>query len=266
MEHWYNNPVVNGFCEMLIESMLYSQIYKTKYVSKAFHGVKITQHKVQNNKSMLLVQNSMVQTSQPPRSSHSHVNKFKESFTNQHHSKIIYSSPILIPMEGSLNPLANIDGDGRVIKKSNPNFKYEQFLRLRNMFFLCLMLKRNESLRKLRFNYLLAQAKNKNKVPEVEIGKFQLFSPFLGKGLQKIIAKAKESFTGSKVSVNKRYDSRFNMNDDPYFNDTTHTDELYERSEAGSSQDSTPVRYVPAAGANKPFNWNGTRRVRTNSV
>jgi hypothetical protein len=31
MEHWYNNPVLNGFCEMLIESMLYSQIYRAKY-------------------------------------------------------------------------------------------------------------------------------------------------------------------------------------------------------------------------------------------
>lgn len=31
MEHWYNNPVLNGFCEMLIESMLYSQIYRAKF-------------------------------------------------------------------------------------------------------------------------------------------------------------------------------------------------------------------------------------------
>jgi hypothetical protein len=31
MEHWYNNPILNGFCEMLIESMFYSQIYKCKY-------------------------------------------------------------------------------------------------------------------------------------------------------------------------------------------------------------------------------------------
>lgn len=30
MEHWYNNPVVNGFCEMLIESMLESKLAKRK--------------------------------------------------------------------------------------------------------------------------------------------------------------------------------------------------------------------------------------------
>ena len=28
MEHWYNNPIVNGFCEMLIESMIYSKLNK----------------------------------------------------------------------------------------------------------------------------------------------------------------------------------------------------------------------------------------------
>lgn len=31
MEHWYNNPVLSGFCEMLIESMFRSQIYKKKF-------------------------------------------------------------------------------------------------------------------------------------------------------------------------------------------------------------------------------------------
>ncbi len=110
--------MVNGFCEMLIESMLFSQIYKTKYVAKAFHGVKITKHKVQSDKTMLLVQNSMVQTSQP-KSSHGHVNKFdfreeRRSVVEPPHSKIVYSSPIVIPMEGSLAKLANIDADGKV--------------------------------------------------------------------------------------------------------------------------------------------------------
>lgn len=31
MEHWYNNPILNGFCEMLLESMFYSQIYREKF-------------------------------------------------------------------------------------------------------------------------------------------------------------------------------------------------------------------------------------------
>ncbi len=43
MEHWYNNAVVNGFCEMLIESMLYSQIYKVKFKIQAEHAVTIFQ-------------------------------------------------------------------------------------------------------------------------------------------------------------------------------------------------------------------------------
>lgn len=31
MEHWYNNQIMKGFCEMLLESMFYSQIYKIKF-------------------------------------------------------------------------------------------------------------------------------------------------------------------------------------------------------------------------------------------
>lgn len=37
MEHWYNNPVVNGFCEMIIESMLNSKI-KRKQIEEPIIG------------------------------------------------------------------------------------------------------------------------------------------------------------------------------------------------------------------------------------
>ena len=39
MEHWYNNPVVNGFCEMLIESMLGSRII-SKRIGEAMEAKK----------------------------------------------------------------------------------------------------------------------------------------------------------------------------------------------------------------------------------
>ncbi len=42
MEHWYNNPVLNGFCEMMIESMLYSQIYKKKLELAAMSTITIS--------------------------------------------------------------------------------------------------------------------------------------------------------------------------------------------------------------------------------
>ena len=31
MEHWYNNGLMNGYCEISIESMIYSQFYKQHF-------------------------------------------------------------------------------------------------------------------------------------------------------------------------------------------------------------------------------------------
>ena len=56
MEHWYNNAVVNGFCEMLIESMLYSQIYKRKFEIQALHGVTIIQDPNEDYKATISIQ------------------------------------------------------------------------------------------------------------------------------------------------------------------------------------------------------------------
>jgi hypothetical protein len=49
MEHWYNNPVLNGFCEMLIESMLFSQIYKGKFEVSAKSELLINVSQAQND-------------------------------------------------------------------------------------------------------------------------------------------------------------------------------------------------------------------------
>lgn len=40
------------------------------------------------------------------------------------------------------------------IKKGNDQFKYESFLRLRNIFYLCLLLKKNPTLQTYRYHYL----------------------------------------------------------------------------------------------------------------
>jgi hypothetical protein len=44
MEHWYNNAILNGFCEMLLESMFYSQIYKEKYRLMTWSVDKFVRH------------------------------------------------------------------------------------------------------------------------------------------------------------------------------------------------------------------------------
>ncbi len=48
MEHWYNNPVLTGFCEMLIESMFCSQINKMKYEKMAKYSFSINKRMIDN--------------------------------------------------------------------------------------------------------------------------------------------------------------------------------------------------------------------------
>lgn len=57
MEHWYNNPILNGFCEMLIESMFYSQIYKVKYELMTFSDARFIRHNSKLSQSQSQSQN-----------------------------------------------------------------------------------------------------------------------------------------------------------------------------------------------------------------
>lgn len=86
MEHEFNNPVVNGFCEILIDSML-----TTKAKRDEIEGLSKVENFNWNSKST-----------------------------------------------------------GKVIKKSNQNFKFESFLRLRNLVFLYSLLKLNPKLKEFR--------------------------------------------------------------------------------------------------------------------
>jgi hypothetical protein len=52
----------------------------------------------------------------------------------------------------------------RIVKHSNDQFKYESFLRLRNVFYLCLLLKKNPSLRLYRHHYIEEVKKQESKV------------------------------------------------------------------------------------------------------
>ncbi len=99
------------------------------------------------------------------------------------------------------------------IKRSNPDFNYKSFLRLRNLFFLCLMLKSNPILRKFRHHYLVQKAKEDRILESVV--KVGTFSESLNKKLGKILVKAKETITGSTNQI-----SKLNVNDLSFFNST----------------------------------------------
>ena len=119
MEHWYNNPVVNGFCEMLIESMIKSKINRSKICDKANRELKL----------LSPVNNTI---------------KFSYSFDNDKKYKILKSEN-----------LENFKG-----KKANREFKYESYLRLRNLFYLVLLLRRFSFLRQHRFHRIEVLKKN----------------------------------------------------------------------------------------------------------
>ena len=209
MEHWYNNAVVNGFCEMLIESMLYSQIYHLKFDIKALHSVTLIQHPDEENKLTLKFERTL---SQQPK-------KYMQS---------VSVTERIIQTPSKFNFRAQSDQTGvKNIKNWNPEFKFRSFLRLRNLLYLCLMLKSNPSLRKLRYHYLLKKSKEEPD-NEVEVAKF---SVSLNNTLGKIITKAKEKITGSSNKIDgskiSLTDSYFKTEDNE--SDSTSVDIKYQR-------------------------------------
>lgn len=208
MEHWYNNSVVNGFCEMLIESMLYSQIYRLKFDIKASHSVTLIQHPEEENKQTLKFERTL---SQQPKKLMQSVSVTERTIQTRSH----------------FNFRARSETGVRNIKNWNPDFQFRSFLRLRNLLYLCLMLKSNPSLRKLRHHYLLKKSKEEQD-EEVEVAKF---SVSLNNTLGKIITKAKEKIIGSanKVNISKvsLTDSYFKTEDNE--SDSTSVDIKYQR-------------------------------------
>ena len=117
MEHWYNNNILNGFCEILIESMFFSQFYRENFRSKSLEIFS-------KNKK----------------------NKFD---TNK--------------------------------------FKFESFLRLRNLIFLYFLLKKNSFLIKYRYDYLHNLRYESSKNPT--FSKTESAKEFLNSRLNKVICK-----------------------------------------------------------------------------
>lgn len=206
MEHWYNNPVVNGFCEMLVESMLYSQIYQKKFELKASIQVEEDANNPSNKTlSVSTTSNNLLRTV-----------TIKPSITKEpgvSRSVSFYQNDNL-ESEDDVPTLTR--QESIMIKKSNPNFQYSSFLRLRNLFYLCLLLKNNPGLRKFRHHYLVNLSQKKEKTIVLEI---ESFSSMVNKKIFKRLVKMKNYVKSPKAvestgNVSARTDNRLNEKND----------------------------------------------------
>ena len=208
MEHWYNNQILKGFCELLLESMFYSQIYKNQYESQA-HSQAYSKQSEVNGSSKFVIKKLISKTATSKTYSTTELiipkvmSKAKQ-FNPMHQLKAL---PVTVPENqeededdnGQFSTMRQLkalpmtvpekqeedeDDNGHKIdiadlvlrdqeeqrrnpstltrmtsrkegrKKANDSFKYKSFLRLRNMIFLCLLLRKNPSLQRYRLHYL----------------------------------------------------------------------------------------------------------------
>jgi hypothetical protein len=188
MEHWYNNPVINGFCEMLIESMFYSQMYKFKFEVKA--AISLDSNKIAITREV------------------------SKNVTNVLHSTLVKNES-----KKTKNTDAYRRQDSKILKNANPQFQFKSFLRLRNLFYLCLVLKANPSLKKFRHHYLLSIAKKDFKNSSLEessdistIIKNKLFKRL--KNLKEVKPVGSKATVMTRISQDHRLAATINNNDD----------------------------------------------------
>jgi hypothetical protein len=94
----------------------------------------------------------------------------------------------------------------RMIKNSNEQFKYESFLRLRNVFYLCLLLKKNPSLRLYRHHYI-EEVKKREKA--ANRSKVQSKSNFFSERYERLLRKlnfGRSSDSPKHINVNGQVD------------------------------------------------------------
>lgn len=174
MEHWYNNPILNGFCEMLIESMLYSQIYKAKFELEASTSVKVKADDA-NSKAKLILRRSISMKDEVRQ--YSVIERVVDVFTvpPKPRRSVSYTGPtttkqVTFRTNFDENPneaeeeeeeeeiieenKSETSNDGETFKSDNVTFNYKSYLRLRNLIYLCLLLKNNPSLKKFRYHYI----------------------------------------------------------------------------------------------------------------
>ena len=120
MEHYYNNPIVNGFCELLVESMISSKEFQKKFNKKK-------QKEQIFSRSISLKYDSKITNVQEY-----NIKNYDEKETKK--KRRISYNEVRMPED----------------KQFNPKFEYNSFLRLRNLLLLWVFLKNNRALGKFR--------------------------------------------------------------------------------------------------------------------
>jgi hypothetical protein len=124
MEHYYNNPIVNGFCELLVESMISAKMFEKKINEKR---KQLTNNPYSRSISMRY---------------ESTLTKVKEYNVKEYDKK---------RKRKYSNDETRMPLNSNEIKTFNTNFEYKSFLRLRNLILLSIFLKNNKNLAKFRF-------------------------------------------------------------------------------------------------------------------
>ncbi|CAF0841611.1 unnamed protein product [Brachionus calyciflorus] len=138
MDHWYNNNIMNCFCEISIESIMFSEYYKEYFRIISYY----------NFKKVKMINGNV----------ESGIGKRKLSIPNRYNKVFINQPKKSSNLRSVVSELVATDEN----PENKFHFKYESFLRLRNLIFLSLLLNKNPALRKYRYHYL-------NRVKQEEI-------------------------------------------------------------------------------------------------
>lgn len=119
MEHWYNNQVVNGFCELLIEQSFKRKIFNVKLLEKR-----------SNQRYFEFIKE----------------NRWKQRQIDPDEPLKIGPAPIRQQKKDKIGPwMEGIASDPKRLKS---------FLRLRNIFYLCILINDNKVLSAFRYHRL----------------------------------------------------------------------------------------------------------------
>ena len=219
MEHWYNNQILKGFCEMLLESMFYSQIYRVKIEDKAKDNYSIDVNKVIGDEDAFTTvvstrrfvsQTATVRNYNVTERVLNHSRSFNPAFAQviksiseqcEDNDDTDLAKMVLVNQPSGVAEAAGksmVPLMAETVKTGNLDFKYTSFLRLRNLIFLCLLLRKNPSLKQYRQHYLLQVKKDEEKANKNKPN--QSFTEFYEEKLAKKFNKLKEKMRYGKPS------------------------------------------------------------------
>jgi hypothetical protein len=136
MEHFYNNPIVNGFCDLLIDSLITSKKDKER---------------IETTRRIDALVNRSVSSQRPATVSYANLQFMKSSSVIETSKR---SDSSFYEKEEVVECLFRSGAAARRRPSRNEDFNYDSMLRLRSLMYLCMLLKRNPMLARVRFKNL----------------------------------------------------------------------------------------------------------------